>query len=278
PTVGPVLPGRTAPARPRATGPGREVGAEGGVPCRWCGMSNHPGRHYCARCAMSMAATEEQADPERLPWWRRLFDHRGEEVPWAGERPLPDRGLRYLLRWLIIGVVASLLILGLVRLPGAIEAARDHFAERAPVAPNRVDASWSYGDQGPELAFDKLNNTWWGPGVSQAGKGEWIEARFDEPVDLLDVVITPGVSTRADQLGESALPRRMEVEITHANGVKTTRDITLDQGVGPQHRDFRAKRVVTVRFVLDTAYAASDDKQVAIAEIEFFGPSTRDFL
>ncbi|KJY29083.1 membrane protein, partial [Streptomyces sp. NRRL S-444] len=107
----------------------------------------------------------------------------------------------------------------------------------------------------------------------QSGAGEWVEARFDRPTRLLDVIITPGVSTRADQLSQSALPHRVEAVITTADGKTTTRVLTLDQGAGGQRRTFRVGDTTAVRFNLRSAYGTAPDKQVAIAEIEFFGPS-----
>ena len=88
------------------------------------------------------------------------------------------------------------------------------------------------------------------------------------------MVITPGVSTRAEQLSESALPHRVKATITLADGKKTTRQLTLDQGAGGQRRAFRVGEVTAVRFTIESAHQASSSKQVAIAEIEFFGPSS----
>ncbi len=110
--------------------------------------------------------------------------------------------------------------------------------------------------------------------MSQSGEGQWIEARFDQPTRLLDLIITPGVSTRPDQLRKSALPHRVKATITGADGKKTTRQLTLDQGAGPQRRAFRVGAVSAVRFTIESAHGISESKQVAIAEIEFFGPSS----
>uniref|UniRef100_UPI00374E02D4 NADase-type glycan-binding domain-containing protein n=1 Tax=Streptomyces litchfieldiae TaxID=3075543 RepID=UPI00374E02D4 len=140
--------------------------------------------------------------------------------------------------------------------------------------PDGFQALNSFQDHPADLAFDKLNDTWWGPGISGTGEGEWIEAGFAEPTRLLDVIITPGVSTRAAQLRESALPHRIEARITTEDGRTTTRELTLDQGLGPQRRAFRADGVTSVRFTIVSAYGTAQDKQVAIAEIEFFGPSS----
>ncbi|MFI5883187.1 NADase-type glycan-binding domain-containing protein [Streptomyces sp. NPDC051554] len=272
PSVAPVLPGRPVAARPQAVrAPGVEPGAAGGVPCPWCATANRPDRHYCARCAMPMAG-EEHA-PGRMPWWRRLLAFRNGEIPWAGDRPRLRRTFDRVLTWVGAALVLTLLIVLAVNIPRAVDATKDHFAKRAPVYPDRVSASRSFPGHKPELAFDRLNNTWWGPGVSQAGKGQWLEAQFDEPTRLLDLMITPGVSTRPDQLSQSALPHRIEAVITTAKGKTITRQITLDQGAGAQRRSFRVGTVTSVRFTIESAYGASGSKQVAIAEIEFFGPS-----
>ncbi|WP_435284011.1 NADase-type glycan-binding domain-containing protein [Streptomyces koelreuteriae] len=272
PSVTPVLPGRPEPQRPQSVrAPGQEHGADGGAPCPWCATRNRPERHFCARCAMPMTG-DGPAGPLRLPWWRRLFG--SQEAPWAGDRPRLRRAFDRVLTWLGIVIVLSLLVVLVINIPQGIQATRDHFAKRAEVSPDRYAASRYFPGHKPDLAFDKLNDTWWGPGVSESGKGQWVEARFDQPTRLLDLIITPGVSVRPDKLRESALPHRLEATITGADGKKTTRQITLDQGAGPQRRSFRVGEVTAVRFTIESAHGISGEKQVAIAEIEFFGPSS----
>ncbi|MFF3502305.1 NADase-type glycan-binding domain-containing protein [Streptomyces sp. NPDC003247] len=271
PTVVPVLPGRPVAERPQVRAVGPELGDANGLPCPWCSTPNRPDRHYCTRCAMPM--TREDHSFERRSWWRRLVDWRNRETPWAGERPRLRRTFDRIVTWVVTAAVLSLLIWVGVNTPDWIQATRDHFAKRAPVAPDTIAASRSYPGHKPELAFDKINNSWWGPGVAQSGEGEWIEARFSEPTRLLDLIITPGVSTRAEQLSESALPHRIKATITLKDGTTTTRELTLDQSAGGQRRGFRVGEVIKVRFTIESAYAASDSKQVSIAEIEFFGRS-----
>ncbi|MFD8229142.1 zinc ribbon domain-containing protein [Streptomyces massasporeus] len=273
PSVAPVLPGRPAPQRPEAVrAPGEEHGIDGGTACPWCATRNRPERHFCARCAMPMAG--DGPTPAQLPWWRRLGPFGSRETPWAGDRPRLRRTFDRVLSWLGIALVLALLIALVVNIPQGIQATRDHFAKRAPVSPDRYSASRSYPGHKPDLVFDKLNDTWWGPGVSESAQGQYIEARFDEPTRLLDLIITPGTSTRADQLSKSALPHRLTATITGKDGKTTTRGLTLDQGAGPQRRAFRVGEVTAVRFTIDSAYGTSAKKQVAIAEIEFFGPSS----
>ncbi|GLV85923.1 zinc ribbon domain-containing protein [Streptomyces lavendulae subsp. lavendulae] len=271
--AGPVLPGRPDADRPAVRAPGEQPGIEGGPPCRWCSTPNRPDRHYCVRCAMPLAETGGAIAPGRAPWWRRLFGGRRRETPWAGDRPRLRRVFDRIGTWITLAVVVTVAVLGFVYLPDGVRAALDHFAQRAPVAPDRIAASRSYPDHEPKLAFDKRSNTWWGPGVSQSGQGEWIEADFSEPTRLLDVIITPGVSAKADKIGESALPHHVTATITGKDGKVTTRRLTLDQGAGGQRRPFRVGEVTKVRFTVESSHAASADKQVALAEIEFFGPS-----
>ncbi|MBB5929495.1 NADase-type glycan-binding domain-containing protein [Streptomyces echinatus] len=273
-SVDPVLPGRPEHRRPQTVrAPGEEAGAHGGTPCPWCSTPNRPERHFCARCAMPMAGEQPAVAPGRLPWWRRLRWSGDRETPWAGDRPRLRRAFDRVLGWAGAALVLALLAALVAGIPKGVQATRDHFAKRAPVAPDGYRASRSFPGHKPQLAFDKLNNTWWGPGVADSGKGQWIEAEFAEPTRLLDLLITPGESTRPDQLSRSALPHRVEVRITGADGRTTTRTLNLDQGAGAQRVAFRVGEVTAVRFTLESAYQPSPTKQVAIAEIEFFGPS-----
>ncbi|MET7507943.1 NADase-type glycan-binding domain-containing protein [Streptomyces albidoflavus] len=272
PVVTPVLPGRPDAERPQVRGPLYREEPAGGPPCPWCGTANHPDRHFCGHCAMRLADHEER-EPGRRPWWRRLFGGRQQETPWAGDRPPLRRVFDRIATWIGAAVALALLVLAVLYVPDGVQATRDHFAKRAPVAPDTIKASRSYSGHKPLLAFDQLSNTWWGPGVSQSGQGEWIEVGFSEPTRLLDVIITPGVSARPEHVRESALPHRVKAKVTLADGKTKTLDMTLDQGAGGQRRPFRVGEVTKVRFTIESAHAASAKKQVAIAEIEFFGPS-----
>lgn len=274
PSVAPVLPGRPTPQRPQAVrAPGAEYGADGGVTCPWCATPNHPDRHFCVRCAMPMTK-QEQAAVHR-PWWRRMAGLRNRETPWAGDRPRLRRTFDRVLSWLGAAVALTLLVLLVANVPRAVQSTKDHFAKRSTVAPDSYRASRSFPGHPAGAAFDKWNNTWWGPGVSETGQGQWIEATFDQPTRLLDLIITSGVSTHPDQLQREALPHRIKATITTAKGTRFTRELILDQTSGGQRLPFRVGTVTRVRFTVESAYFASPAKQVAIAEIEFFGPATR---
>ncbi|MEU9607193.1 zinc ribbon domain-containing protein [Streptomyces sp. NPDC048057] len=272
PVAAPVLPARPPAHRPQdVRAPGEQRGQDGGTPCPWCATPNRPDRQYCTRCAMPMAGAEHTPGP--LPWWRRLTRPGEREAPWAGDRPRPRRTFDRVLSWLGAAVVLGLLIVLVVKLPDGIQATRDHFAKRAPLTPDRMKASLSFPDHGPELLIDKVNNTWWATGRDGSNKGEWIEAQFDRPTRLLDVVITPGMSTRQNEISKAALPHRVEARITTADGKTTSRSLVLDQGAGPQSRKFRVGEVTAVRFIIESAHHPGAKKHLAIAEVEFFGPS-----
>lgn len=272
PAIAPVLPGRPEALRPTVQGPGGDPGDDGGTPCPWCGTGNRPDRHFCRRCAMTMAGRPE--DPPKPAWWRRLPGLDPRRVPWAGERPRLRRDWSRITSRLLGAVVLALVAALALRTGPVVRTVRDHFAKRAPVSPENYSASHSYPQHGPSLAFDKHSNTWWGPGVTGSGAGQWIQAQFDQPVNLLDVIITPGESTQASDLSDSAIPQRLEADVTTADGKIHTTFLTLDQANSPQTRAFGFTGVSTVRFVIDSSYGASSGKQVAIAEIEFFGPSS----
>ncbi|MFE4454932.1 NADase-type glycan-binding domain-containing protein [Streptomyces sp. NPDC056796] len=273
PEVAPVLPGMPAAARPRVQAPAGEPADETGPPCPWCEVGNRPDRHFCRRCGMSLA--ERPGVPEaRRPWWRRIRDFGNRPTPWAGDRPRLRRGIGRVFTWIAYGLALGLVVYGAFNVGTAWNAARDHFAKRAQITPDAAVASRSFGGHPPKALFDKVSNSWWGPGVSESAEGEWVEARFMEPTRLLDILITAGISAKPSDLSEAALPHRMDAVITTADGKKTTRHIKLDQMSGPQQRKFRAENVVSVRFVIRSAFNAGADKQVSIAEIEFFTRAT----
>ena len=274
-SVAPVLPARPVASRLLVKGPDPSLEDEGGTPCPWCRTGNRADRHFCRRCAMPMAGNP--ADAGRRPWWRRLLDYRNRPAPWAGDRPRLRRGFGRLLNWVIGAVIVGLLLTAALNAGTAVHAVGNHFAKRVLIEPGSESASHSYAGHGPQNAFDEVSNTWWGPGISGSGEGEWLQADFPQPVQLLNLVITPGVSAEPDQLSQSALPHVIQAVITTSDGRTSTRNITLDQG-GVQSRSFEASNVTSVRFVLQSAYGASASTQVAIAEIEFFGPSSGSWL
>ncbi|MEU3749179.1 MULTISPECIES: NADase-type glycan-binding domain-containing protein [Streptomyces] len=253
----PVLPARPEAARPVPRAAEAPAPVEGGTPCPACRLANTPGRHFCRHCATPMV-------PERLST---------AEGPYAGRRPglTRDRG-RLLVRALIATAVVAVVVGGVVGGPPAARAVQDHFATRVPVHPVSWVASHSAPKQDPKLAGDGYSNTWWGTGYAGDSAGQYLEAGFAEPTDLLSVLITPGSAKNTTQADGQATPRTFDLMVKDASGETRVSHHLINDG-GTQRVDLRVRDALSVRLVLRTAWRADPRKQVAVAELEFFGRS-----
>ncbi|MEU9486532.1 hypothetical protein AB0D83_23160 [Streptomyces decoyicus] len=255
---GGVLPGRPEPARPRVRTPQAAPEPEDGTPCPSCATPNAPRRHFCYSCATPLTDTARTE----------------AEGPYAGERPRLHRDrTRWIIRAVVAAVIAGVVVGGIIGGPPAARAVQDHFAKRVQVPAATWKASHSGGEQGPKLAFDGYSNTWWGTGYSGASDGQYLEAGFGQPTDLLNMVITPGASARTPQAADPARPHEFDLLVTDSAGKRHFLRYRLNDG-GPQKIDVRVRDAMTVRLVLHSAYGATDTKQVAIAELEFYSRST----
>ncbi|MBC3839983.1 zinc ribbon domain-containing protein [Streptacidiphilus sp. 4-A2] len=270
PEVAPVLPGTPSAARPTVRRPGDEHTPYGDA-CPWCGTSNQPERHFCRRCAMRLAETP--GGPKRRPWWRRLLDFRGREAPWAGERPRLRRDLGRIVRWtLTLAVAVALVVTVSMEATPATHAIEDHFATRVPIHQFVMTASHSSPQQPPAQAEDSYNNTAWGSGYGGPNTGQWLMATFASPQHLLNVIITPCAGSESDLEAVEACPQQLEAVITNNAGKKSTQVLELNDG-GAQTFNMDYRDVTSVQFIVQSLYGASPQKQVAVAELEFFGPS-----
>ncbi|MFC9341306.1 hypothetical protein ACFT0G_16625 [Streptomyces sp. NPDC057020] len=253
----PVLPARPEAARPASRAAGAPVPVRGGTPCPACSLANTPGRHFCRFCATPMV-------PEQLST---------AEGPYAGRRPglTRDRS-RWIVRALVAAGVVTVVVGGIVGGPPAVRAVQDHFATRVPVHPVAWAASHSAPRQPAKLAGDGYSNTWWGTGYAGDSAGQYMEARFAEPTDLLSVLITPGSSKNTTQADGQATPRTFDLVVKDSSGETHVSQHRINDG-GTQRVDVRVRDALTVQLVLRTAWRADPAKQVAVAELEFFGRS-----
>lgn len=136
--------------------------------------------------------------------------------------------------------------------------------------------AWSASHEDPQhkagLAGDSYSNTWWGTGYAEDAAGTYLEATFGQPTDLLALLITPGTSKRQGQQSEQARPQEFDLVVTDSSGKQHTSHRSLNDG-GVQRVDVRVRDAVSVRIILRSAFGAAKDKQVAIAEVEFFARS-----
>jgi hypothetical protein len=218
----------------------------------------------------------------RLPWWRRMFEwfrHSGwrrRELPYAGQRPRLRRGPGRLARWVVLAVVVSLAAFAADTWAGAAVAnVKDHFTHRYRVFPTTFNASHSDSAHPVRYLHDGYNNTWWGTGEAGDGAGVHIRATFDQPVNLLDIIVTPGAGVEPDAFTRQSCPESIEVTLRSANGSSTNTTITLADSPGPETFPIQGSGVVAVRLTLGSAYLAqpSAGTEVAIAELEFFASS-----
>ncbi|MEU2074436.1 hypothetical protein [Streptomyces sp. NPDC013489] len=253
----PVLPARPEAARPASRAAEAPVPVPGGTPCPACSLANTPGRHFCRFCATPMV-------PEQLST---------AEGPYAGRRPglTRDRS-RWIVRALVAAGVVTVVVGGIVGGPPAVRAVQDHFATRVPVHPVAWAASHSAPRQPAKLAGDGYSNTWWGTGYAGDSAGQYMEARFAEPTDLLSVLITPGSSKNTTQADGQATPRTFDLVVKDSSGETHVSQHRINDG-GTQRVDVRVRDALTVQLVLRTAWRADPAKQVAVAELEFFGRS-----
>ncbi|MET7357916.1 zinc ribbon domain-containing protein [Streptomyces sp. NPDC005562] len=257
-TPGGVLPGRPEAARPRVRQAAVPVEPESGPPCPSCRVPNAPHRHFCRSCASPLRDSMAPA----------------AEGPYAGQRPRLHRDrTRWIARAVGVVVVAGLIVGGIFGGPPAARAIQDHFAKRVPVHPNDWSASHAAPKQAAKLAFDGYANTWWGTGYAGDSAGQWVQADFGQPTDLLNLLITPGTSPRSAQAAEQARPMEFDLVVSDSSGKVHTMHRRINDG-GVQRVDVRVRDAVNARLVLRSAYGTGKDRQVAIAELEFFGRST----
>jgi hypothetical protein len=269
----PVLPGRPEPTRPIVRAPDVDDVATGRS-CPWCSTLNPVDRHFCRRCALLLAA--QPGPVGRRPWWRRLLDRRHREIPYAGQRPRLRRGPGQLVRWLVLLVVAGVVAFAVNAWGGtAVANVEDHFAHPSIVFASTFTASDS--DRAHPVAdlHDGYNNTWWGTGQTGSGTGVYVNATFNQPINLLDIVITPGAGLAEDTFTAQSRPQTIKVALTMADGSTTNSTITLPDSPGPDTFSIHGNNVTSIRFTLESAWLASPgpDVEVAIAEIEFFDKS-----
>jgi hypothetical protein len=245
--------------------------APGEIACRNCQAGNVATRKFCRACGTSLAAPVAAA---KLPWWRRLWN-------WLTRRNRYEAGTRRKVRdqsrWLRpvagVGIVALLLGAAYVLptrtyIDRAIAGIRDRTAKHVPVTPTALRASSSGKGMTPEQVSDGVSNRFWSPARGPAG--QWIEADFDRPVRLLELVVTPGVSTDKEKFLQQGRPRDVTVTLTAEDGKVTDRVIVVQDQPGAQTFAMKVSDVVKARLTIASGYEMRAPTRCAIGELEFF--------
>jgi hypothetical protein len=193
----------------------------------------------------------------------------------AGER----RDVRQPIRWqrpTLILTVLALLIVGLAVPPGrtllgqAITAIQDRFGKRVPVVPVAGRATSSAAGHGPAMAFDGASNTYWAPAGGRSPLGQGIVLDLPQPVRLLNVIITAGVSPDKTAFLAQGRPAKVDVTITDRAGKTHTSTLTLQDEPGGQRFSVAVSNAVQVTLIIRSDYGVPPGQVVAIAEVELF--------
>jgi len=240
----------------------------GDLICPACSNGNEPARRFCRACGAALRAGP--APPPRERWWRRLLRRRQYA---AGERRRTRRRVRIPMRGPI--VLAILAALGIYaagparpQITKAQVALQDRFGTHAPITPKTWKASSSRPGAGPERLSDRAANQFWAPNSAPAGA--WVEADLPRAVRLLDVVVTGGRSSDAQQFQAQGRPYEVDVTLSTQDGRSITARVVMQDKAGEQKFSVKADRVVKVRLTFRSAHGMAPGRYLAVAEVEFF--------
>jgi hypothetical protein len=244
----------------------------GDLICGTCGVGNKPTRKFCRRCGANLA----DAEVARVPWWRRLFRKRKPREKEAGSRPKVAAVRRTPTKLVaLLGVLAVLGVGSYVlrgRVVDGVDLVRDRIQGVERVVPEKMTASSAQEGHGAGLARDGTSNKYWAPAKAGAGRGEYVEAVFADPVRLVYVLITPGVSSSDEEAFlRQGRPADLRVVITHEDGTREIKAVELEDKRGAKEVAIGESDVTNVRFEIRRAFPGTDaDSRPAIAEIEFW--------
>lgn len=259
PAPNPVVPVR--PAKPAASRPvvrqAAVPGGEAGTPCPSCGTPNPPNRRFCRRCAAELAPVPKTAPP---PWWRTVWPLRRRVRASSG------RGVRLLV---ILALVLVLCAGGFLLLPAGralFEDTRDKLGTPTPVTPADVVASAEVPGHPARNTTDGLRDRYWGAPAAGAS----VTYTFGKPFRLVNLIITNGASAQPEVYAGQARALRVHLQVTTQDGERHDEELTLSDTPGSQTIPTGISGVKTVRLVLRSAVGLTEDRHLALAEVEFF--------
>ncbi|MBB4885204.1 discoidin domain-containing protein [Streptomyces netropsis] len=259
--------------------PGRETGTTGhpagarrptGRLCPLCRTDNPYDRRLCHRCG---AVLDTAPPPRRTrpPWWRRIL-RRSDRALAAGSRPRHRTWRRPRLALPLTLLVLLLAVwFGRSHLPDVFTFTQDRTTKPEALRPTEVRASSEAPGHPASAAFDGFNNRYWAPVNPGSGIGQYLEADFDKPVRLRELLITSGSSVNQDEFLTQARPAKITVLLVAADGERRTKTVTLRDQPGQQTFAVRGSDVVRIRLTADADFGIRLDRRLAVAEVEFFG-------
>lgn len=247
-----------------------EAGRPGGRPCPLCRTDNPHDRRLCHRCG---AVLDTASPPHRArpPWWRRIL-RRPESAHEAGSRPRHRTWRRPRLALPLTLLVLLLAVwFGRSHLPEVFTFTQDRTTKPEALRPTEIRASSEAPGHPASAAFDGFNNRYWAPVNPGSGVGQYLEADFDKPVRLRELLITSGSSVNQDEFLTEARPAKITVLLVAADGARRTKTVTLRDQPGQQAFALRGSDIVRIRLTADADFGIRLDRRLAVAEVEFFG-------
>ncbi|RKN44100.1 hypothetical protein D7294_10235 [Streptomyces hoynatensis] len=172
------------------------------------------------------------------------------------------------------GVLVALLLGGwLARDPirELFSEAVEQTTEQEALHPARVGASSESGEHTAAAAFDGFHNRYWAPDAPGEATGEYLEAEFEEPVEVRTILVTPGSSANQDEFLRQARPASLTVTLLSGAEEVATETLSLKDEPGAQTFSVHGADVDRVRITVDSAFGTGDGRLLALAEVEFFG-------
>jgi hypothetical protein len=149
--------------------------------------------------------------------------------------------------------------------------ARDQTSDPEALEPDAAESSSEAPGHPARAAFDGFSNRYWSPEETGRANGEFVVARFDEPVDLTSLIVTPGVSTKRDEFIGQARPSEISLTVIGENGEETREEISLRDEPEAQTFQVRGDGVTSITLTIEAGYGEDPDRRMAVAEVEFFG-------
>lgn len=258
--------------RPPTRGPAQNV-PTGSLICGACAMPNQSDRKFCARCGQSLAAAKVV---RKAPWWRWLLGR--ERVYEVGTRRAPGQPGRRLGTFVRVGLVVLVLAaIGILAGPQrglvirAYNGVQNLLLDPEQVRPSGQQASAAAKVHPASHAFDGSRGTFWAPARSSVKGGAipWLRATFAEPVNLVTIGITPGMSVDTPKFVAGTRPAQIEVSVA-TDGEPVVKRFHVADTAGFQKFDIDAPGARSVQIAVLSSTGTHPTLATAITEAEFW--------
>ncbi|MFI5931006.1 NADase-type glycan-binding domain-containing protein [Actinoplanes sp. NPDC051494] len=153
--------------------------------------------------------------------------------------------------------------------PRLVDAVRDKLAKPVLTTPGDLKASSAAPGHPARLVTDGLSNRFWAPAKGKS-TGQWVEMTFDQPVRVLEMIVTGGVSPEQDLYLGAGRPADLVVSMWTPADVRTDQRLHLSDHAGPQNFSMAVGDVTRIRVTIESGYDLAQGRVPAIAEIEVF--------